>query len=159
MKTSFILALLTLTETNTVAQLDTTCSQGSGQSQQQQQPWQQWRQQMDPSVEFLRGQCNTMTLPFVQSRMWQLSSCHIMRHQCCQQLAHIPEQFRCQTIHIVSQAITRPQPQPQPQAPLEIMKMSLQTLPSMCNVYVPAYCNRHDIPMARCSGGRFCQSM
>ncbi|VAH99378.1 unnamed protein product [Triticum turgidum subsp. durum] len=141
MKTLFILALLTLTRTNAVAQLDTTCNQGSEQCQQQQQPWQQWQQQMDPCVQFLWHQCSTVTLPFVQSRMWQLSSCHIMRHQCCQQLAQIPEQFRCQAIHSVAQAIMQPQPQQQWQAPLEIMRMSLQSLPSMCSVYIPAYCN------------------
>ncbi|KAM3206477.1 hypothetical protein ACQJBY_061911 [Aegilops geniculata] len=149
MKTLFILALLTLMGTDAVAQLDTTCNQGSEQCQQQQQPWQQWQQQMDPCVQFLRHQCSTVTLPFVQSRMWQLSSCHIMRHQCCQQLAQIPEQFRCHAIHNLAQAIMQPQPQqqwqgmyqPQQQAPLEIMMMSLQILPSMCSVYVPAYCS------------------
>ncbi|XP_037456596.1 avenin-like b1 [Triticum dicoccoides] len=157
MKTLFIFSLLTLAGTDAVAQLDTTRSQCSEHCQQQQQPWQQWGQQMYPCVEFLQHECSTVTLPFVQSRMWQLSSCHIMRHQCCLQLAQIPEQFRCQAIHSVAQAIM--QPQPQRQAPVEIMRMSLQTLPSMCNVYVPAYCNRHGIPMARCSGGWVCESM
>ncbi|KAF7092860.1 hypothetical protein CFC21_095312 [Triticum aestivum] len=173
MKTMFILALLAFTATSAVAQLYTTCSQGYGQCQQQPQP----QPQMNTCAAFLQ-QC--IQTPYVQSQMWQASSCQLMRQQCCQPLAQISEQARCQAVCSVSQIIMRQQQgqrfgqpqqqqgqsfgQPQQQVPVEIMRMVLQTLPSMCSVNIPQYCTTtpcstitpaiYSIPMtATCAGG------
>ena len=171
MKTMFILALIALAVTSAVAQLDTTCSQGYGQCQQQPQ------QQMNTCAALLQ-QCSPT--PFVQSQMLQASSCQLMRQQCCQPLAQISEQSRCQAICSVAQVIMQQQQgqsfgqpqqqqgqsfgQPQQQVPVEIMRMVLQTLPSMCSVNIPQYCTTtpcrtitptsYNIPMTSiCAGG------
>ncbi|EMS63286.1 Gamma-hordein-3 [Triticum urartu] len=112
--------------------------------------------------------------------MWQAGGCQLMRQQCCQPLAQISEQARCQAVCSVSQIIMRQQHrqsfgqhqqqqgqsfgQPQQQVPVEIMRMVLQTLPSMCRVNIPQYCTTtpcstitpaiYSIPMtATCVGG------
>lgn len=143
MKSFFMLALLVLAASSAFAQLDT-CSQGYEQWQQQQEE----QQQMNPCREFLKQQCSTVRLPFVRSRMWQLSSCQVMRQQCCQQLRQMAPQSRCQAICTMVQAIMQQlqlqgefggsfyEPQ---QAQIQMMKMA-QNLPSMCNVY-PSYCS------------------
>ncbi|XP_024314047.1 avenin-like b1, partial [Brachypodium distachyon] len=135
-KTLFVLALLALVVTSAVAQSDTTCSQEYGEQSEQceQQQQQQWQKQMTPCMKFLQQQCSLVTLPLVQWRMWQLSNCHAMQQQCCKQLVQIPEQSRCEAIQSMAQAIMQPQDQP------EIIRMALQTLPSMCSVHVPEYC-------------------
>ncbi|XP_048540392.1 avenin-like a2 [Triticum urartu] len=177
MKSMFILALLAFTATSAVAQLYTTCSQGYGQCQQQPQPQPQPQPQMNTCAAFLQ-QCSQT--PYVQSQMWQASGCQLMRQQCCQPLAQISEQARCQAVCSVSQIIMRQQHrqsfgqhqqqqgqsfgQPQQQVPVEIMRMVLQTLPSMCRVNIPQYCTTtpcstitpaiYSIPMtATCVGG------
>lgn len=89
-----------------------------------------------------------MRLPFLRSRMWQLSSCQVMRQQCCQQLRQMAPQSRGQAICTLVQTIMQQlqlqgefggsfyEPQ---QAQIQMMKMA-QNLPSMCNVY-PSYCS------------------
>uniref|UniRef100_A0A8I6X8F0 Bifunctional inhibitor/plant lipid transfer protein/seed storage helical domain-containing protein n=1 Tax=Hordeum vulgare subsp. vulgare TaxID=112509 RepID=A0A8I6X8F0_HORVV len=73
MRTMFILALIALAVTSSVAQLDTTCIEGYGQCQQQ-------PQQMNTCAAFLQ-QCSPMS--YVQSQMWQASGCELMWQQCC----------------------------------------------------------------------------
>ncbi|KAF7092861.1 hypothetical protein CFC21_095313 [Triticum aestivum] len=171
MKTMFILALIALAATNVVAQLDTTCSHGYGQCQQQPQ------QQVNTCAALLQ-QCSPT--PYVQSQMWQASGCQVMRQQCCQPLAQISEQARCQAVcsvaHVImrqqqGQSFSQPQQQqvqsfgqPHQQVPVEITRMVLQTLPSVCSVNIPQYCattpcstifqTPYNIPMAAtCVGG------
>nr|CAJ32658.1 putative avenin-like a precursor [Aegilops markgrafii] len=171
MKTMFLLALIALAATSVIAQLDTTCSQGYEQCQQQPQ------QQVNTCAALLQ-QCSP--IPYVQSQMWQASGCQLMRQQCCQPLAQISEQARCHAVCGVAQVIVRQQQgqsfgqpqqqqgqsfgQPQQQVPIEIRRMVLQTLPSMCNVNIPQYCTTtpcstitpaiYSIPMtATCAGG------
>ncbi|KAF7105896.1 hypothetical protein CFC21_106667 [Triticum aestivum] len=166
MKTMFLLALLAFTATSAVAQLYTTCSQGYGQCQQQPQPQPQPQPQMNTCAAFLQ-QCSQT--PHVQTQMWQASGCQLVRQQCCQPLAQISEQARCQAVCSVAQIIMRQQQgqsfgQPQQQVPVEIMRMVLQTLPLMCRVNIPQYCTTtpcstitpaiYSIPMtATCAGG------
>jgi hypothetical protein len=153
MKSIFILALIALTVNSAVAQLDITCGQGYGQCQQQQ----QWYQNMNTCRALLQ-QCGRMA-SFAQSQ--QASSCKVMRQQCCQQLAQISEQSRCQTVCGVAQAIMQHQfwqggYQPLQQVQFKTKLMVLQTLPSMCSVYIPDYCTTTpcNIPMAAtCAGG------
>uniref|UniRef100_A0ACD6ACT9 Uncharacterized protein n=1 Tax=Avena sativa TaxID=4498 RepID=A0ACD6ACT9_AVESA len=165
MRTVFIIALTSLAATNAV-QLDTACIQGCGQCQQQQQQWHQW---MNTCSSFLQ-QCSPMMAPV--SQMWETSSCQMMQQRCCQQLAQISELARCQAICGVTQAIMQQQPgqsfdQPPQQLQFELMRMTIQTLPSICNVYIPEYCtaapcNRitpspYRMPMAAtCAGGACC---
>ncbi|KAE8820201.1 Avenin-like a4 [Hordeum vulgare] len=161
MKTMFILALIALAMTSSVAQLDTTCIQGYGQCQQQ-------PQQMNTCAAFLQ-QCSPTS--YVQSQMWQASGCQLMRQQCCQPLAQISEQDRCQAVCSAAQVIMQKQQQqgqrfgqPQQQVPVEIMRMVLQALPLMCRVNIPQHCvdtpcstitqSPYNIPMAAtCVGG------
>ena len=170
MKTMFILALIAAA-TSVVAQLDTTCSQGYGQCQQQ-------PQQQVNTCSALLQQCSPT--PYVQSQMWQASGCQVMRQQCCQPLAQISEQARCQAVcsvaHVImrqqqGQSFSQPQQQqvqsfgqPHQQVPVEITRMVLQTLPSVCSVNIPQYCTTtpcrtitqtpYNIPMtATCVGG------
>nr|AEW46817.1 gamma prolamin [Dasypyrum hordeaceum] len=105
------------------------------------------------------------------SIIWPQSDCQVMRQQCCQQLAQIPHQLQCAAIHSVVQSIIMQQEQrqgmhillplsqqqqvgqdtlvqgqgiiqPQQPAQLEaIRSLVLQTLPTMCNVYVPPDCS------------------
>ncbi|EMS54755.1 Avenin-3 [Triticum urartu] len=229
----FILALLALTATTAIAQLESTCSQGFGQCQQQQQPGQQhlleqmkpvveaimqqqpqqqWQEpqqqaqhksirmllenlslmcsisvpvqcqqqqqlgqqqqqqlqeQLTPCATFLQQQCSPMTVPFPQTPVDQPTSCQNVQHQCCRQLSHIPEQFRCQAIHNVAEAIRQQRPQQQWQgmyqaqqpAQLESIRMSLQALRSMCSIYIPVQCpapTAYNIPMvATYPGGAY----
>ncbi|CAM0912398.1 unnamed protein product [Alopecurus aequalis] len=154
MKTMFILTLIALAVTSVVAQLDTSCSLGYGQCQQQ--------QQMNICRAFLQ-QCGPMTTPFSGPQMWQASSCQMMRQQCCQQLAQISEQSRCQAVCGVAHGIMQQhfgqgfyQPLMQQQQVQLMMRMVLQTLPSMCNVYIPEHCITTPCSIlmsATCSGG------
>ncbi|KAE8811313.1 Avenin-like a1 [Hordeum vulgare] len=65
-----------------------------------------------------------------------------------QPLAQISEQDRCQAVCSVAQVIMQKQQQqqgqsfgqPQQQVPVEITRMVLQTLPSMCRVNIPQHC-------------------
>nr|AHL38544.1 farinin protein [Brachypodium distachyon] len=148
MKTMFILALLAHAASTATAQLETICSQGFGQCQHHQQVGQQQLlDQMKPCVAFVQHQCRPVRTPFSQTRGEQHSSCQTVQHQCCRQPVQIPEQARCKAIQSVEEAISQQQPQqewnePQQEAQLKSMRMSLQTLPSMCNIYVPVQCQQ-----------------
>jgi hypothetical protein len=178
MNTSLILALLAVAATMATAN-----AQISPFFQEQQQPffWQQpffqpLQQQLNPCRQFLFQQCiPVVAVPFLQSQILQQSSCQVMRQQCCQQLAQIPEQLRCPAIHSVVQAIIfqqqlqqqqffQPQQlgffqpwaqqlgqsffQPQQQAQLEGLRaFALQALPAMCDVYVPPHCSIATAPL------------
>uniref|UniRef100_A0ACD5XWI3 Uncharacterized protein n=1 Tax=Avena sativa TaxID=4498 RepID=A0ACD5XWI3_AVESA len=78
----------------------------------------------------------------------------------------------CQAICGVAQATMQQQQgqsfdQPPQQLQFELMRMTLQTLPSICNVYIPEYCTAapcsritpspYSMPMAAtCAGGACC---
>ncbi|CAM0958019.1 unnamed protein product [Alopecurus aequalis] len=155
MKTFLILALLAIAVTSTSAIMEF------------QQPFFQpfQLQQLNPCKAFLQQQCSpvtlTMTVPFLRSQMLQQSSCQVMQHQCCQQMVQIPEQYRCPAICSIVHAIFMQQQQfgqgtffqpqqqllgqeffqPQQLAQFEATRaMTIQTLQTMCNVYVPPYC-------------------
>lgn len=143
MKSLFFLALLALAVTSAVARTDTTCSQSYGEQSQQQQ-----QLLINLGRAYLQ-QCTPRTVPFTYATGEQASSCQVMRQQFCQQLAQIPEQFRCQAVNGVAQAIMQQQQQqqqsqgsyqPEEQAHFHIMMAALHTLPQMCAVYVPSYC-------------------
>ncbi|KQK19744.1 avenin-like a4 [Brachypodium distachyon] len=144
MKSLFFLALLALAVTSAVARTDTTCSQSYGEQSQQQQ-----QLLINLGRAYLQ-QCTPRTVPFTYATGEQASSCQVMRQQFCQQLAQIPEQFRCQAVNGVAQAIMQQQQQQQQQsqgsyqreeqAHFHIMMAALHTLPQMCAVYVPPYC-------------------
>nr|AED02042.1 gamma gliadin [Dasypyrum hordeaceum] len=137
------------------------------------------QQQLNPCKNFLLQQCRPMSLvSSLWSIIWPQSDCQVMRQQCCQQLAQIPQQLQCAAIHSVVQSIIMQQEQrqgmhillplsqqqhvgqgtllqgqgiiqPQQPAQLEaIRSLVLQTLPTMCNVYVPPDCSiiRHHLP-------------
>ncbi|XP_047042964.1 avenin-3-like [Lolium rigidum] len=71
-------------------------------------------QQLNPCREFLLQQCNPMTvMTFLRSQILQQSSCQVMRQQCCQQLAQIPEPSRCPAIQSIMEAIFIQQQQQQ----------------------------------------------
>ncbi|KAF7092858.1 hypothetical protein CFC21_095310 [Triticum aestivum] len=148
MKTMFILALLALAASTAIAQLETICSKGFGQCQHHQQSGQQQLlDQMKPCVAFVQHQCSPVRTPFPQTQGEQHSSCQTVQHQCCRQLVQIPKQTRCKAIQSMEEAIIQQQPQqqwkgPQQQAQLKSMRMLLQTLPSMCNIYVPVQCQQ-----------------
>nr|ABU89796.1 avenin-like protein [Oryza sativa Indica Group] len=122
------------------------------QCQQQQQLGQQQQQQLqEQSIRctiFLQQQCSPVTEPFPQIPVDQHIRCQNVQQQCCRQLSQIPEQFRCQAIHNVADAITQQQPQqqrqgmsqPQQPAQLESIRMSLQALRSMCSMFNPVQC-------------------
>nr|AEW46816.1 gamma prolamin [Dasypyrum hordeaceum] len=130
------------------------------------------QQQLNPCKNFLLQQCRPMSLvSSLWSIIWPQSDCQVMRQQCCQQLAQIPQQLQCAAIHSVVQSIIMQQEQrqgmhillplsqqqqvgqgtlvqgqgiiqPQQPAQLEaIRSLVLQTLPTMCNVYVPPDCS------------------
>nr|ACI04099.1 gamma-gliadin [Triticum aestivum x Thinopyrum elongatum] len=151
----------------------------------QQQPsliQQSLQQQLNPCKNFLLQQCKPVSLV---SSLWSIilppSDCQVMRQQCCQQLAQIPQQLQCAAIHSVVHSIIMQQEQQeqlqgvqilvplsqqqqvgqgilvqgqgiiQPQQPtqLEVIRsLVLQTLPTMCNVYVPPYCSTFRAPFA-----------
>jgi hypothetical protein len=178
MKTFLILALLAITATSTSAIVEwqqPPCVQ--------QQPFFQpfLPQQLNPCKAFLQQQCSpmtmTMTVPFLRSQMLQQSSCQVMKQQCCQLLVQIPEQSRCQAICSIVHAIVMQQQQfgqgtffqPQQQLsegffhPQQLAQfgttrvMAMETLPTMCNTYVPPYCcSTMSAPfgsVATCAGG------
>ncbi|KAL5206092.1 hypothetical protein ABZP36_034301 [Zizania latifolia] len=142
MKIFFILALLSLAASSAFALIGTSCSQGCDQ-------WQtpQLQQQMIyPCRELLRQQCSTVTLPLVQPRMWQLSSCHVMRQQCCEQLRQMAPQSRCQAICTMAQAIMQQMQQAEfsggclDQTQAQAQAQEAMNLPAICGIY-PGYCS------------------
>nr|ACJ03512.1 gamma-gliadin [Aegilops longissima] len=156
----------------------------------QQQPsliQQSLQQQLNPCKNFLLQQCRPMSLV---SSLWSMilprGDCQVMRQQCCQQLAQIPQQLQCAAIHSVVHSIIMQQEQqeqrqgvqilvplsqqqqvgqgtlvqgqgiiqPQQPAQLEVIgSLVLQTLPTMCNVYVPPYCSTIRAPFASIVAG------
>nr|AAQ63863.1 gamma gliadin [Triticum turgidum subsp. durum] len=156
----------------------------------QQQPsliQQSLQQQLNPCKNFLLQQCKPVSLA---SSLWSIilppSDCQVMRQQCCQQLAQIPQQLQCAAIHSVVHSIIMQQEQqeqlqgvqilvplsqqqqvgqgilvqgqgiiqPQQPAQLEVIRsLVLQTLPTMCNVYVPPYCSTIRAPFASIVAG------
>ncbi|KAG8050955.1 hypothetical protein GUJ93_ZPchr0009g1777 [Zizania palustris] len=82
----------------------------------------------------------------VQSRMWQLSSCHVMRQQCCEQLRLMAPQSRCQAICTMAQAIMQQMQQAEfsggylGQTQAQAQAQEAMNLPAMCGIY-PAYCS------------------
>nr|ABU89788.1 avenin-like protein [Aegilops crassa] len=140
------------------------CQQQQQLGQQQQQ---QLQEQLTPCATFLQHQCSPVTVPFPQIPVDQPTSCQNVQHQCCRQLSQIPEQFRCQAIHNVAEAIRQQQPQqqwqgmyqPQQPAQLESIRMSLQALRSMCSIYIPVQCpapTAYNIPMVATYTGGAC---
>nr|AEW46794.1 gamma prolamin [Psathyrostachys juncea] len=142
------------------------------------------QQQLNPCKNFLLQQCRPMSLvSALWSIIWPQSDCQVMRQQCCQQLAQIPQQLQCAAIHSVVQSIIMQQEQrqgmhillplsqqqqvgqgtlvhgqgiiqPQQPAQLEaIRSLVLQTLPTMCNVYVPPDCSIIRAPFASIVAG------
>nr|AEW46820.1 gamma prolamin [Australopyrum retrofractum]AEW46821.1 gamma prolamin [Australopyrum retrofractum]AEW46822.1 gamma prolamin [Australopyrum retrofractum] len=156
----------------------------------QQQPsliQQSLQQQLNPCKNFLLQQCKPVSLV---SSLWSIilppSDCQVMRQQCCQRLAQIPQQLQCAAIHSVVHSIIMQQEQqeqlqgvqilvplsqqqqvgqgilvqgqgiiqPQQPAQLEVIRsLVLQTLPTMCNVYVPPYCSTIRAPFASIVAG------
>nr|AAQ63857.1 gamma gliadin [Triticum aestivum] len=156
----------------------------------QQQPsliQQSLQQQLNPCKNFLLQQCKPVSLV---SSLWSMilprSDCQVMRQQCCQQLAQIPQQLQCAAIHSIVHSIIMQQEQQeqrqgvqilvplsqqqqvgqgilvqgqgiiQPQQPtqLEVIRsLVLQTLPTMCNVYVPPKCSIMRAPFASIVAG------
>nr|AED02045.1 gamma gliadin [Dasypyrum hordeaceum] len=137
------------------------------------------QQQLNPCKNFLLQQCRPMSLvSSLWSMIWPQSDCQVMRQQCCQQLAQIPQQLQCAAIHSVVHSIIMQQEQRQGMhillplsqqqqvgqgtlvqgqgiiqhqqpAQLEaIRSLVLQTLPTMCNVYVPPDCSIIRAPFA-----------
>ncbi|KAF2926988.1 hypothetical protein DAI22_06g168800 [Oryza sativa Japonica Group] len=136
MKIFVILSLLALAASSASAQFDA-CTYGQCQQQPFMQPI------MNPCNEFVRQQCSPMSLPWEQSRRLQLSSCQVMRQQCCQQMRLMAQQYHCQAICTMVQSIMQQvqfdagfvgEPQAQAQAQVAL------NLPSMCGVY-PRYCS------------------
>nr|QCF42044.1 gamma-gliadin [Triticum aestivum] len=156
----------------------------------QQQPsliQQSLQQQLNPCKNFLLQQCKPVSLV---SSLWSMilprSDCQVMRQQCCQQLAQIPQQLQCAAIHSIVHSIIMQQEQqeqrqgvqilvplsqqqqvgqgtlvqgqgiiqPQQPAQLEVIRsLVLQTLATMCNVYVPPYCSTIRAPFASIVAG------
>ncbi|XP_044959398.1 avenin-like b6 [Hordeum vulgare subsp. vulgare] len=115
------------------------------QCQQQQQLGQQQQQQLQdqlkPCATFLQHQCIPLIMTFPQTPVQKPTSCQNVQSKCCRQLAQIPEQFRCQAIHGVAEAIRQQHHhQPQHEAQLESLRMSLHVIPSMCKIYIPVQC-------------------
>nr|ACI04101.1 gamma-gliadin [Triticum aestivum x Thinopyrum elongatum] len=146
------------------------------------------QQQVNPCENFLLQQCKPVSLvSSLWSMIWPQSDCQVMRQQCCQQLAQIPQQLQCAAIHSVVHSIIMQQQQQQqqqqgmhiflplsqqqqvgqgslvqgqgiiqPQQPAQleaIRSLVLQTLPSMCNVYVPPECSIMRAPFASVVAG------
>nr|AGB56856.1 gliadin-like avenin [Avena sativa] len=174
MKNFLIFALLAMAATMATAQYDPSEQYQPYPEQQpfmqQQQPFMQplLQQQMIPCQMFLMQQCSPVEMvPFLRSQILRQSTCHVMRRQCCRQLAQIPRQLRCPAIHSMVHAIimqqqqqqlvqaqqmglVQPQTQmagqvfiqPQQLSQYQTMKVvAMQTLPAMCNVQVPPYCS------------------
>ncbi|VAH00224.1 unnamed protein product [Triticum turgidum subsp. durum] len=152
------------------------------QPQQSQQPFSQQQQsliqpylqqQMNPCKNYLLQQCNPVSLvSSLVSMILPRSDCQVMRQQCCQQLAQIPQQLQCAAIHGVVHSIIMQQEQqqqqgiqimrplfqliqgqgiiqPQQPAQLEVIRsLVLGTLPTMCNVFVPPECSTTKAPFA-----------
>nr|ACM41414.1 gamma-gliadin [Triticum macha] len=145
----------------------------------QQQPsliQQSLQQQLNPCKNFLLQQCKPVSLV---SSLWSIilppSDCQVMRQQCCQQLAQIPQQLQCAAIHSVVHSIIMQQEQQQgiqilrppfqlvqgqgiiqPQQPAQyevIRSLVLRTLPNMCNVYVRPDCSTINAPFASIVAG------
>nr|QCF42023.1 gamma-gliadin [Triticum aestivum] len=145
------------------------------------------QQQLNPCKNFLLQQCKPVSLV---SSLWSMilprSDCQVMRQQCCQQLAQIPQQLQCAAIHSIVHSIIMQQEQqeqrqgvqilvplsqqqqvgqgtlvqgqgiiqPQQPAQLEVIRsLVLQTLATMCNVYVPPYCSTIRAPFASTIAG------
>nr|ACJ03546.1 gamma-gliadin [Aegilops sharonensis] len=142
------------------------------------------QQQLNPCKNLLLQQCRPVSLvSSLWSMIWPQSDCQVMRQQCCQQLAQIPQQLQCAAIHSVVHSIIMQQEQQQqqqqqglriplplyqqqqvgqgtlvqgqgiiqPQQPAQleaIRSLVLQTLPTMCNVYVPPECSIIKAPFA-----------
>nr|ACJ03529.1 gamma-gliadin [Aegilops speltoides] len=129
------------------------------------------RQQMNPCKNFLLQQCNPVSLlSSIMSMILPRSDCQVMQQQCCQQLAQVPQQLQCAAIHSVVHSIIMQQEQrqgvqirrplfqlvqgqgiiqPQQPAQLEVIRsLVLQTLPTMCNVYVSPDCSTINAPFA-----------
>nr|AGB56863.1 gliadin-like avenin [Avena sativa]AGB56871.1 gliadin-like avenin [Avena sativa] len=167
MKTFLIFALLAMAATMATAQYDPS---EQYQPYPEQQPFMQplLQQQMIPCQMFLMQKCSPVEMvPFLRSQILRQSTCHVMRRQCCRQLAQIPRQLRCPAIHSMVHAIimqqqqqqlvqaqqmglVQPQTQmagqvfiqPQQLSQYQTMKVvAMQTLPAMCNVQVPPYCS------------------
>nr|QCF42029.1 gamma-gliadin [Triticum aestivum] len=146
------------------------------------------QQQLNPCKNILLQQCKPASLvSSLWSIIWPQSDCQVMRQQCCQQLAQIPQQLQCAAIHSVVHSIIMQQQQQQqqqqgmhiflplsqqqqvgqgslvqgqgiiqPQQPAQleaIRSLVLQTLPSMCNVYVPPECPIMRAPFASIVAG------
>nr|ACI04103.1 gamma-gliadin [Triticum aestivum x Thinopyrum elongatum] len=146
------------------------------------------QQQVNPCKNILLQQCKPASLvSSLWSIIWPQSDCQVMRQQCCQQLAQIPQQLQCAAIHSVVHSIIMQQQQQQqqqqgmhiflplsqqqqvgqgslvqgqgiiqPQQPAQleaIRSLVLQTLPSMCNVYVPPECSIMRAPFASIVAG------
>nr|AEW46811.1 gamma prolamin [Taeniatherum caput-medusae subsp. crinitum] len=156
---------------------------------QQQRPFIQpsLQQQLNPCKNILLQQCKpTSLVSSLWSIIWPQSDCQVMRQQCCQQLAQIPQQLQCAAIHSVVHSIIMQQQQQQqqqgmhillplsqqqqvgqgtlvqgqgiiqPQQPAQleaIRSLVLQTLPSMCNVYVPPQCSIMRAPFSSIVAG------
>ncbi|XP_006657000.1 prolamin PPROL 17D-like [Oryza brachyantha] len=145
MKIFVVLALLAVAAGGASAQLFDACSQG-GYGQCQQPSFMQPIMSSNPCREFVRQQCSPVMLPWEQSRRLQLSSCQLMRQQCCQQMRAMAQQYRCRDICTMVQAIVQElqfgsglfgeaaQTQAQAQAQVAL------NLPVMCGVY-PTYCS------------------
>nr|ACJ03496.1 gamma-gliadin [Triticum urartu] len=85
---------------------------------QQQQPLIQpyLQQQMNPCKNYLLQQCNPVSLvSSLVSMILPRSDCQVMRQQCCQQLAQIPQQLQCAAIHGVVHSIIMQQEQQEQQ--------------------------------------------
>nr|AFH74432.1 gamma-gliadin [Aegilops tauschii x Secale cereale] len=144
----------------------------------QQQPsliQQSLQQQLNPCKNFPLQQCKPASLvSSLWSIIWPQSDCQVMRQQCCQQLAQIPQQLQCAAIHSIVHSIIMQQEQQgiqilrplfqlvqgqgiiQPQQPAQyevIRSLVLRTLPNMCNVYVPPYCSTIRAPFASIVAG------
>nr|AGO17717.1 gamma-gliadin [Triticum aestivum] len=145
------------------------------------------QQQVNPCKNFLLQQCKPASLvSSLWSMIWPQSDCQVMRQQCCQQLAQIPQQLQCAAIHTIIHSIIMQQEQQeqqqgmhillplyqqqqvgqgtlvqgqgiiQPQQPAQleaIRSLVLQTLPTMCNVYVPPECSIIKAPFSSVVAG------
>ncbi|KAM3399344.1 hypothetical protein ACQJBY_004626 [Aegilops geniculata] len=133
------------------------------------------QQQMNPCKNFLLQQCNPVSLvSSLVSIILPRSDCQVMRQQCCQQLAQIPQRLQCAAIHSVARSIVQQEQQQgvqilrplfqiiqglgiiQPQQPAQLegtKSLVLKTLPTMCNVYVPPDCSTINVPYASIVAG------
>ncbi|PNT71656.1 hypothetical protein BRADI_2g33280v3 [Brachypodium distachyon] len=146
MKTFLILALLAAVATTTTAQIILK----EPQEQPCQQPTQQYpfpQQQLESCREFFLQQCSPAEMaPFLRSsHMLQQSSCQVMHQQCCQQLPKSTQQQQQQHQQQKGQITSRrfgfrPQEEQKCGQGYFLPQQIAQTLPAMCNVYLPPYC-------------------